>query len=540
MAWLTSRLTSSLPDSQVARKKGLLTVKNGNLSTVGRYSSQKDLLSDYTIEMDKNGQVVLGTGLSGAVRLARSKDGSKYAVKSFNKRELSSSLKYELKTEAEIYLSLDHPHIARLEQVYETDDEIHMVMELMEGGELFDRLTKKKRYTEEAAAETARQMLLAVAYLHSRQIIHRDLKLENFLYECADSSHLKLIDFGFSKKLRKGQKSMSHACGTAQYVAPEVLARSYTEKADLWSLGVISHMLLTGSPLFAGNEESVLQNVRAGRKRFSQRFKRLSPVAQDFVESLLKLDPAKRLSAQGALSHAFVANRSASEAAIGDKTLHNLRQFAHMSRFSRCCCCMLAWSLPQQDIQRLRGTFLELDVQKAGTISLASFKSVLQENGGMDSQEAEQLFSTLDINHDNEICYSEFLAASMQDRLHVDDEALRRTFHRFDRDDSGAITADNLRTLLGNTFENVGVEELIIEADKNGDGEICYDEFRQCLQEAAEEIMGDEAMKESSAEARITKPHCEEASFPRPKIGLSGLPPRISIMKSAADAMAAV
>merc|ERR1712211_76117 len=108
--------------------------------------------------------------------------------------------------------------------------------ELMEGGELYDRLHRQRRYTEEDAAGTARQMLLAVAYLHNQSVVHRDLKLENFLYERSDSDHLKLIDFGFAKHWDHREK-MSKACGSIQYVAPEVLGHAYTEKADIWSLG---------------------------------------------------------------------------------------------------------------------------------------------------------------------------------------------------------------------------------------------------------------------------------------------------------------
>merc|ERR1712110_469474 len=101
------------------------------------------------------------------------------------------------KNEAELYLTLDHPHITHLEMIYEDQDMLHLVMEHMAGGEVYDRLAACKKYTEEKAANTIHQMLLAVAYLHSRNIAHRDLKLENFLYERPDAEHLKLIDFGF-------------------------------------------------------------------------------------------------------------------------------------------------------------------------------------------------------------------------------------------------------------------------------------------------------------------------------------------------------
>jgi calcium-dependent protein kinase len=228
--------------------------RKGNISIIGRYTTKRSVHDDYTFVMKDDKPKVLGTGMSGPVRLAQDKNGRQYAVKSFKKKKLNQQARDDLKREVEIYLSLDHPHIARLEQVYETEEEVHLVMEYMAGGELYERLASKKMYSEEAAAKALHQMLLAVAYLHAHNICHRDLKLENFLYESKDHSHLKLIDFGFSK-IFSGGKQMSKACGSLHYVAPEVLAHAYTEKADMWSIGVMSHMLLTGSPVFRGRDD---------------------------------------------------------------------------------------------------------------------------------------------------------------------------------------------------------------------------------------------------------------------------------------------
>merc|ERR1719422_2217394 len=167
--------------------------------------------------------------MSGPVKLAVNRyDGSKYAVKSFKKASMSYDERVALRNEAEIYLSLDHPHVARLEMVYETREEVHLVMEYMEGGELYDRLSTKGSFSEDMTARTTRQMLLAVVYLHAREIAHRDLKLENFLFEKKKTDHLKLIDFGFAKFVRRDAK-MSQACGSTHYVAPEVLRRAYTK-----------------------------------------------------------------------------------------------------------------------------------------------------------------------------------------------------------------------------------------------------------------------------------------------------------------------
>jgi calcium-dependent protein kinase len=300
-------------------------------------------------------------------------------------------------------------------------------------------------------------------------------------------------------------------------VAPEVLAKSYTEQADLWSLGVISHMLLTGRPVFHGDtQKDIFQSIRVGKVNYTSRFHGLSDLAQDFVKSLLVFDPAKRLTAQGALQHAFIAKRHKTEAAVDVGILDGLRNYAQASHFRRACLSMMAWSLSREDRQDLRRRFLELDVERKGTISLSQFKSVLEQNFHIGSVEAEKLFASLDINHDNELCYSEFLAATLQDRIRMHEDVLRKTFSRFDRNEKGVITVENLRTLLGDTFEDVSVEELLREADADGNGSICYDEFQRYLLHPELDTPPDSEQEDSKVgdaktPARLRKQHCDLA-----------------------------
>jgi len=378
----------------------------------------------------------------------------------------------------EIYLTLDHPHVARLLKVYEDEQEIHLVMEYMAGGELYDRLFQQRVYKEEMAAKTAKQMLLAVAYLHSHQIAHRDLKLENFLYERQDNDHLKLIDFGFAKFWDRS-RNMTQACGSTHYVAPEVLGNSYTLKADLWSLGVISYMLLTGSPPFHGPDKEVLAKIRAGKVHWSSKFKRLSENAQDFVKALLVVNPNDRLDAQGALEHPWVKSLGTKNEspALDDDIKLSLRKFSKASAFRRAVLSMMAWSLNAEDRAQLRNEFLAFDTQNTGTITHLQMKEILEKYYHIDTMEAEAMFNSMDTDHDDVIAYSEFLAAALQGRIKVHEDVLRRTFRKFDVDNCGRITAEDLQGILGEHFEGTDAKELIKEADTNGDGMIEYDEF---------------------------------------------------------------
>mmetsp|Transcript_45135 Transcript_45135/g.128902 ORF Transcript_45135/g.128902 Transcript_45135/m.128902 type:complete len:633 (+) Transcript_45135:88-1986(+) len=447
--------------------------KKGSIPVSGRYTRSRKLEQDYSIS-----ERVLGSGLNGPVLLAVGQnDGRKYAVKTFKKRGLNSKHREELKNEAELYLMLDHPHVAHLEMVYETSDILHLVMEFMAGGELYDRLSAERHYTEERAADTVYQMLLAVAYLHAANIAHRDLKLENFLYESPNSEHLKLIDFGFAKFWDSGTV-MSQACGSVHYVAPEVLRHSYTVQADMWSLGIISYMLLTGVPAFHGTDNEILAKIRAGRPYYSSKFMRLSSLAQGFVKELLVKDPTKRMTAAKALEHPWIKSRhQAKQARLDADILVSLRKYGQVSHFRRAVLWMMAWSLSTEDQVDLREQFLLLDTQKRGTITLKELKSVLEKSFHVEGKEAEDLFNSLDFDGSGEIQYTEFLAHALLGRIKAHEDVLRKTFMRFDRDESGKISTDELHDILGESFDHADIETVMRQVDTSGDGMIDYNEF---------------------------------------------------------------
>ena len=212
----------------------------------------------------------------------------------------------QLLDEIEIMCQLDHPNIIKLEEVYESEDFIYLVEELCTGGELFDRLDEQPNYcyTEEQSANLVLQIVSAVQYIHSQGIIHRDLKLENFLFYSPDSdSNLKMIDFGLSKHLKYGNREKD-AVGTPYTVAPEVIKGSYDGKCDVWGVGVITFLLMCGDPPFGGcNGEPlkiVRRNILGGRYQFkpTQVWDNVSDEAKDFIRSLLQVNPEDRPSSK--------------------------------------------------------------------------------------------------------------------------------------------------------------------------------------------------------------------------------------------------
>eukprot|EP00929_Paragymnodinium_shiwhaense_P022911 TRINITY_DN1448_c0_g2_i1.p1 TRINITY_DN1448_c0_g2~~TRINITY_DN1448_c0_g2_i1.p1 ORF type:complete len:576 (+),score=158.34 TRINITY_DN1448_c0_g2_i1:113-1840(+) len=460
----------------------------GKVTVSGRYNRLPKRIEDF---YEINRKKVLGSGYNGSVFLAWSKESKrKFAIKSFRLNGIPKSKKKELMAEAEIFLSMDHPHVARLADVFEDEDFLHLVMECMEGGELFQRVIKKKRFSEKNASEAGWQMLLAINYLHSRSVVHRDLKLENFLYESEDSNHLKLIDFGFSHVWEPGIK-MATRCGTLAYVAPEVLKGKYTSQCDMWSFGVIVFILLAGYMPFSGKtEEDTANKICAGSyPRKEHIWSKVSHRGKHFVQSLLILDPLKRLTAEQALEHDWICmQRMASKAsrassngdAINQETVDALCSFAKASQFKRACMSLMAWSLTNEERKSVRDEFIEMDVHRTGTISLKEFQSVMASKFDMakDSDiNLKELFAALDVSHNEEIHYAEFLAAMVSTRIAMHDEMLAATFKRFDVDDTGFITVDNLKTVLGDRFDGAEAESLLAEADREGNGQLSYEEF---------------------------------------------------------------
>lgn len=463
-------------NKQVENAKDRVEAKVGKVQLSGRYHRKKDLNEDYEVT-----NKVLGSGYNGVVRMGTSKisKNQKVAVKAFKLASVQGDKRAQLESEVEIFLCMDHPHVTRLFDVYETSEHLYLVMECMEGGELFDRVTELKQFNERDAADAVWQMLLALNYIHSHGMVHRDLKLENFLYDQKGSSHLKLIDFGFSKVWDPNLK-MHVSCGTLSYVAPEVLEKSYTSKCDLWSLGVIVFILLAGYMPFSGNEAAQTANIAKGHYRLKpERWKNVSETGVAFVKNLLQVDPAKRLSAQEALEHTWIANRHRSEksAEVDDGVVNALREFGQASKFRRCCMEMMAWSLSNEERAKVRDYFIAMDKNQHGTITIGELRQVMVDKFHIPDQETRQIFDALDTNHDDEIHYTDFLAAMVSTRIALHDDLLRMAFKKFDVDNSGYITVANLREVLGENFEGEQVEDLMKEADLLNDQRISYPEF---------------------------------------------------------------
>lgn len=267
---------------------------------------------------------VLGVGSTSTChRCVELATGTSRACKIVDQLEIDPKLQNmmdQFYTEIKTLRSLQHPNIVQLYDVYITEDKIYIIMELMSGGELFDYVVQKGTLTEEEASRIVRKVTSALVYMHSKNVIHRDMKPENLLLAHKPrSSHdieIKIIDFGLSKILADAPETGSFL-GTRGYLAPEMIQRrNYTKSVDAWALGVIIFVLLCGCLPFDDDCQSIPHSPDL-RSKFTLRFPRwakdLSPSAKDLLNRLLNIDSQKRYTAEQANAHPWVQGETASK-----------------------------------------------------------------------------------------------------------------------------------------------------------------------------------------------------------------------------------
>jgi serine/threonine protein kinase len=243
-------------------------------------------------------------------RATDNETGAVVAIKSIVKEKLirSSQGANILVNEIHCMRCLDHKNILKLHRVYEDDEKVFLILEYLEGGDLFNKIIAAEHFTERYCAILARKLLSALAYMHDQNIIHRDLKLENIMMTSVDEeSDVKIVDFGFAAEMTP--ENMKIFCGSPGYVAPEILKKlPYDAKADVYGVGIIVYIILSGnSPFFGRSVEETLAKNREGRISFEPHFwSDISESAQEFIQSVTRIDNTGRPAAAEALRHKWI------------------------------------------------------------------------------------------------------------------------------------------------------------------------------------------------------------------------------------------
>ncbi|XP_042050077.1 calcium-dependent protein kinase 20-like [Salvia splendens] len=435
----------------------------------------------------------LGQGQFGTTFLCIEKGTNKeFACKTIAKRKLTTPEDVEdVRREIQIMHHLaGHPNVISIVGAFEDAVAVHVVMELCSGGELFDRIIQRGHYTERKAAELARIIVGVVQACHSLGVMHRDLKPENFLFvNQQEESPLKTIDFGLSAFFKPGETFID-VVGSPYYVAPEVLRKHYGQECDVWSAGVIIYILLCGVPPFWDeSEQGIFEQVLKGELDFvSEPWPSISESAKDLVRKMLVRDPKKRLTAHQVLCHPWVqVGGVAPDKPLDSAVLSRLKQFSAMNKIKKIAIRVIAESLSEEEIAGLKEMFKMIDVDNSGHITLEELKKGLSRVGAhLKDSEIENLMQAADFDNSGTIDYREFVAAMLHLNKVQKEDHVYAAFSYFDKDGSGYITRDELQQVCEQFgIEDVHLDDIIREVDKDNDGRIDYSEFVAMMQDSS-------------------------------------------------------
>jgi calcium-dependent protein kinase len=419
-----------------------------------------------------------------------SKDIGKLAVKKISKRLVQQGSRERFLAEVELLKELDHPNICRLHEVFEDEHALYLVLDLCEGGELFDRIVEEELDGEQHVASLTRQIAQALRYCHEvHGIIHRDLKPENVLFVSWErEAAAKLIDFGIACHFRGGV-SLDEEIGTAAYSAPEViLGEDYTEKCDLWSLGAVLYCMLSGGTPF-----QTIDDTLDGRFAMDdEQWGHVSDEAKDLVCKLLVLDPVKRLSATQVLEHPWLASCFQEKVkSIPGQIVNRLKRFKHTSNFRKILLTCFARHLATKDLPDICDAFNAIDRGGDGMLSFDEFHMAMSSviSTKVSTDESKVLFDAIDIDGSGLIDYSEFLAAAIDRKLLFREDICLQVFRMLDRGSKGRISFSDLQALVEETIteERAGKElrdeawDMMRRYDSNGDGHLDLRELMALL-----------------------------------------------------------
>lgn len=358
-----------------------------------------------------------------------------------------------------------HPNIAALLAIYEDDEAVHIILELCEGGQLFDEVCAQGYVSERSAAKFFRKMVEVVQHCHTLGIAHRDIKPENFLLsKSGPDGVVKAADFGLSQFFRPG-RSFKSLVGSAYFVAPEVLHRDYGPQADIWSLGVCLYIMLTGlTPFWGDTEEDIFRMVLHADIDFdSHPWPLISRPAKDIVRRMLQRDPAKRPTAAQLLHHAWLC-QAAPDTPLGDDIVQRIRSFAAMTKVKRAAMLMAAQGLEDKCVPQINEIMDKLEasevVEGAGVTADTARRAGAEVGPSAALQGPDKLLSA-----------PELVAATLGTSVAPREELVQCLFQRFDPGGKGTVTQDEIYGVLqkfGISKDDVANVVAAVDADKDG------------------------------------------------------------------------
>ena len=448
---------------------------------------------------------MLGNGNFGKVRLYRDRKQKDllFAIKTLKKENLTRSYFDLIKNEVNILSNLDHPNIVKYFGVYEDDYYIHILMEYLKGYDLY-KIIALKKYTgfdEKDICEIMYQLLQALSFIHNQNIIHRDIKPENILFaNKKDYSTLKLIDFGLSAYMDK----CKNVVGTPYYMAPEMTEGHSYPQSDIWSVGVITFLSLTGKYPFEAEDNQnlfqVIKNKEINLEPLNE--SECSDEAKDFIIKCLTKDYTKRMTTSECLNHAWITKFCIKKNSnlINNDTVDTLLGFAKKNALQKEIYYFIAKISSEKDLERLKNFFMQLDVDNSGTLTSDEIEKAFKEiDIGITEDELKQIWEGLDFHQDGQINYSEFLAAMVSSFNFQKEEKLWSVFNLFKENggNKNYITYDSLNNAAKALNLNINENE-IKKCFEKYDEEIDFETFKKLIMGSEEEDKNKSPKRKSS------------------------------------------
>lgn len=417
-------------------------------------------------------------------------------------RGRSDEAENRFRSEVLLLQLLDHPNILKLYELYEDKHYFYQISEALNGGYLLEdvKIQGKRNISEQLAANIMQQVMKALAYCHSRGIVHRNLRTESILLQSAPQEgcvHVLLTGFG-SASLLSVKDKLALKIGSAVYFAPETLLYEPSEKADVWSCGVILHMLLCGNPPFSGATDStVLEQIASEQQvTFPQAlWAGVSSAAINLLRGMLTKHPSARLSLAECLKHSWLGaslKRQTQDPKSVFRALRHLKAFEAKTYLKRTVLSFMAAQIDTpEETKSLRDAFSAIDSNADG---LLSKQELLEAYCRIMSREeatyvAEKVMWCVDLNGDGYLDFSEFMLAAKNHKDIMTSSNLRAIFHQFDSNSNGKISFPEFQSALNSHKLHTDDQmwtAILREVDTDGDGELSLKEFSKLMLAAVE------------------------------------------------------
>ena len=487
----------------------------------------------------------LGFGSYGVVKKVclKSNPDMIRVIKIIRKAQLIQSIdNNKLLDEIIILKNLDHPNIMKLYEFFEDKKYYYMVSEFCDQGDLYDKLEKLKYMNQIVVKFLMEQIFNAVAYLHSKGVLHGDIKLENImLYTTTKSAkerftminreltydrrlqieindsykegilkknlssdsikivnemlnyEIKLIDFGCSKIFSRGGERKSGIIGTSTYCSPEVIDDLYDEKCDEWSCGVLMYILLCGEPPFQGEtDEEIFKNIKKCKYDFSPpQFKNVSDNCKDLIKKLLEPNISRRIRAKDALRHPFFTESFNPDAALTqNKDISIIDKLSSVtmpaSQFHRSIISYLSSNFISKDEEKkLRAVFRYIDYDNKSYLTSAKIEKVLKENGKLCTlNDIQRIIKALDVDKNGKIEYQEYIQGLCDKNALYNIYNLKNIFAIIDNDDKGYITSEDIKNFVfpNMTVNDEAIAEYLKQFGMKIDDKLKFDDFAYIIQ----------------------------------------------------------